>query len=312
MAVTFNGTALSSISFNETALSQVSFDGTVVFSGSQDEIIATNVTYGSGASVAPPPYNSEGYNVDTMPPEKKVMHTISLGDVTNYDKIIIDWDNQGSVNSYGEISAYAVVKGTRYNIFDDLDKSGHKEINIGSLTGATSLDIFTVAKSLSAYNGYISESVINLKNVVLHAGSVEPTPPVVSLTVDSGTSKVPPPYDENGYNYDGVAQGVTASDYITIDTTDKTTATVTWNKNGTNNDYGIIEAKYTIGGVDTTIFAENSLFDTHSELANPFTIPISSYTGSQTITFTASAESKSTYGGWSSKAVINIESVTLS
>ena len=312
MAVSFNGTTLSSISFNETALSSVSFDGTTVFSGSEDEIIATNVTYRSGISVAPPPYNSEGYNVDTLPPEKKVMHTLSLGDVTNYDKIIIDWDNQGSVNSYGEISAYVVVKGSRYDIFNELDKSGHKEINIGSLTGTTSLDIFTVAKSLSAYNGYVSESVINLKNVVLHAGSVEPTPEVISFVLSSGTSVAPPPYDSNGYNYDTPAPELKEYKHITVDVTGKSTLTMNWHiDNSSNNNYGIIIGAWGINESYTNLFIDTNQ-DYHDEAANPIVENISSYSGNITLDFEVTAQSLSPYSGWNSRSVLKVDSITLS
>lgn len=310
MAVSFNGTTLTGLYLNGSAATTASFNGTTVFAGSTEEVIVSTKTVRSGVSVAPPPYNSEGYNVDTLPPEATKMEQISF-DASTFHKITFEWDNKGSVNSYGEISAYVVLRGTRYNLYSDLDKSGKIEINTSSLSGTQTLDIFAVAKSLSAYSGYISESVVNLKNVIGHTQGVTPTPEVISFTLDSGTSSAPPPYDENGYNYNDAAPELKVEKHITVDVTDKNTLTMNWQRGAAcNDDYGIISCSWGINESYTNLFRKTNQ-DYDYDADNSQTRDVSSMTGNITLDFYVEAQSLSPYRGWNSRSVLQVDSITL-
>ncbi|MBO7449050.1 MAG: hypothetical protein J6U54_01665 [Clostridiales bacterium] len=314
MAVTFNGTSLNSIIFNNTTLNTVTFNDTTVYTANASVDILKTKSMQSGVSVAPPPYNDEGYNVNESPQEKRTLYSIPSGldPNTRYDKIIFQWDNNGSVNSYGEISAYVVINGIRRDIFSEIDKSGKCEIDISSIATPSTIDFFVVARSLSAYRGYISNSVLNVYNLMAHAGGSEPGPaPLSGFTLDSGISVAPPPYDDNGYNYNTPASEVTNTKSITIDATGKSSLTLVWHiDNSSNNNYGIINGAWGINNSLNNLFRD-TYQDYHYEDDHTITVPISSYSGNITLDFEVTAQSVSPYRGWNSRSVLRVDSITI-
>lgn len=127
-----------------------------------------------------------------------------------------------------------------------------------------------------------------------------------AFTLDSGESKVPPPYDAEGYNYDGTAPTKQESVQKSLgDLTQYNQLALVWDNQGSGNGYGEIYAKITIAGTDYTIFSGSSYY-----AGNIVTkIDITNVAGSQTATFKVYARSDSHYRGYTSQAVLNIKSI---
>lgn len=312
MSTTYNGTAILNMLYgpNETSMTLATYNGNTVFQRNLITIIADKLHYDSGWSNAQPPYNAQGYNTTTLPPEKLVLNSVSLGDVTNYNKIKFTWDNEGSLNSYGEIEGYVIFRGTRRNLFDGIEQHGTVEIDITGITGQQTLDVWLRAKSLSAYSGYVSDATVNIYNLSLYAGvQPEPAPEVIpdsAFTVNSGISSVPGPFDSNGYHYDTPCPEMVQTHAFTVDVTSISTLYLRWNNTGTYNDVGIIYGGYSIGGAYT------ELFSSALPLSGLATIDVSSLTGTLTLTVKALAQAQTSYGGFQTKTIVNIESIAKS
>lgn len=309
MAITYNGTSVAVLSYNTTPISQATYNTTPVYASGN--ILIESYSLATDSSMVPPPYDENGYNYNATAPEKTAFASLDLGDITAYTQITFEWDNEGSSNSYGDISCWAIIHGQRVDVYSNTFSGTRRftaTIDVSSLSGNQTMDIHLSAKSRSSYRGYISRATINMYNISASSGAIpDPGTTLADFTVDSGVSVVAPPYDANGYNYNATPSAQSNTYTLTIDTTDKNSLTFNWNNTGSTNSYGTNYGKYTDIDSNDVILFEDSISGSGS-----VTIDISSYTGSQSIVFTAYAKSNSSYSGNQSRAVLNIKNIVLS
>ena len=129
------------------------------------------------------------------------------------------------------------------------------------------------------------------------------------ITIDSGESQRPGPYDQDGYNYDHSISTPSASNTVTVGITESLTNYSTmyliWDMGGTSNPYGDVYSKVTIDGNKTTLFSNDSAIN--GEIIT--TINISAVTGVQSLSFTNYAYTRSDYRGYISRAVTNLKHI---
>ena len=140
-----------------------------------------------------------------------------------------------------------------------------------------------------------------------------------NVQIDSGVSVVPPPYDENGYNYDDAAPQMTQSQTITIseDLTDYTTMKIVFDNVGCSNGYGEVYSNATIGSVSGMLYriGQSPNFVQGITVYDGVivcTIDITNVTGVQNVVISNYAYSSSPYRYWNSRAVTNIYKIYIS
>lgn len=130
---------------------------------------------------------------------------------------------------------------------------------------------------------------------------------IADFTLQTDASRIGPPYDADGYNYDGPAptaytQTVTKN---LGDLTDYDQLALVWDNQGTNNNFGEVYAEITIDGVTTRIFSGSNTY-----IGNVVSkIDITGITGQQTATFKVYARSDSAYRYWYSQTYLNVKGI---
>ena len=151
-------------------------------------------------------------------------------------------------------------------------------------------------ESTDISKGYYDSTEVFTKDhsEVLHAG----------FTLDSSESRVPGPYDENGYNYNGSAPQKRKDEIIVLDVTDYSSISFTWNNDGSGNAWGTVWARVepTVGG---EVQEDTEIFDTAASSTGTTTIDTSSWTGNVSFKFEVYAHSESAYGSYTSRTVLN-------
>lgn len=138
-----------------------------------------------------------------------------------------------------------------------------------------------------------------------------------NVQVDSGVSVVPPPYDQDGYNYDNDPPQMTSSETISIseDLTDYDELKIIWNDARSSNGYGTIRSSVTIGSASGSLYSlgdpnpSSGVSDLNGDIIT--TIDISNITGTQNVVISNYAHSSSPYRYWGSRAVTNVFKIFL-
>ena len=124
-----------------------------------------------------------------------------------------------------------------------------------------------------------------------------------SFTI-SASSVAPPPYDENGNNYDTPAPLATDEKTISLgDVTNYDYIVFKWNNTGSYVPYGSCSATATIG--EETI----TLFDQAGSAKQKTKIDVKDLSGVYSIKFKVTAKSNSTYRGYGCGSTLNVEYV---
>lgn len=316
MAIIKDGTTVASITYNNTSVSTGLYDGTTVFTSDGYVVIQESAFLETDRSFVPPPYDADGYNYNASAPKKEAELTIVLGDITSYDHISFDFDNSGSSNSYGVISGTATINETTVMIFNGINQNGTIDVDTSDLSGEYSLKLKIEAKSNSSYRGYSSKSVLTVSNI---RGVFNSSTPVIvdGFVIDSGTSRVPPPYDDEGYNYGGIAPTLTDSvEYNFGNVTTVNSVTFNWQNyidenNFSWNNYGQIYAKYIdYYGIEQYIYSAN--LAQVSNATGTITIDTSNITGNLSLRFMVYAKSASSSRGAVSRAILKVSNVQTS
>ena len=313
MAITYNGTNISSIEYDDNHVSSVSYDGTTVYTESGSVLILESASLETDISVVPPPYDENGYNYNDQAPKKTNTLSIPLGDITSYNCISFEWNNDGTYNAYGIVKGTVTINETTTELFDTINESKKTYIDVSDLSGEYSLRFYVEATSKSSYRGYVSKTALSIKNIYGVYESIQPEDN--SFVVDSGTSVVPPPYDENGYNYSSIAPEKEEQHIFDLgNVTSKTTFTFDWSNYKDDehslNGYGQIYAKYVdLNGLDVYLF--NKSLSEEEDLSGSVTIDLTNFTGNKSIIFKVYAKSESSYRGNSSRSMIYISNISV-
>lgn len=120
----------------------------------------------------------------------------------------------------------------------------------------------------------------------------------------SAFSVAPPPYDENGNNYDTPAPLDEMEKTISLgDVTNYNYITFKWNNENSYVPYGSVTATATINDTTVTLFNGSGYSKANTK------IDVSNLSGVYSIKFKVSAKSSSTYRGYSCRSVLNVEKV---
>ena len=122
-----------------------------------------------------------------------------------------------------------------------------------------------------------------------------------AFSVQTQQSRVPPPYDENGYNYNDSAPVRWADETVEIDVTSYDSITFSWNNEGTYNGWGGVHGYYEFNSGSRI-----ELFDGAQDHRGEVTIDTSEISGTISLKFIAYAHSQSSYGGNVSGTTLNI------
>ena len=227
----------------------------------------------------------------------------------------IDTSKTCSITFTANVNYNKAVTVNLYKIAD-VELNGNlsnAKVDVSSLSGSQMMDIHLSAKSRSSYRGYVTRSSVNLYNI---CGSTAPTPEpetdYSNFTLESGDSRVPGPYDENGYNYNGTAP--TKEETYTLnlgDVTDLSEVTFHWDNTGSAQGYGDVYAKYKGLDDNDVILFKNTVEGAGDVNASygDVTIDLTSYTGSKSILFTVYAKSRSSYRGSVSHVTLNVSNI---
>lgn len=309
MAVSYQNTTITGISYQSTNISQGYFGSTLVFSSSGSDLILDYFHLETDVSVIPRPagvWDTPYTNNDpsASAPEKTATDYISLGDITSYDGVTFNWNNDGSYNSYGsiycDISVVDMenieVEGTKVRLYTTLQGFGYKTINLQSLSGSYKLKVVLYAKSFSNYSGYSSKATVTLSAISGVIGGIVP-PLARRVTPDFSmisSISAPGPYDENNYNYNW--SGGTDTDTITVDlgdVTDSNELVFEWasmsDEVGTSIGFGgEAKASYTnMSNTEVNMFSINTA-GTHINNGR-VVIDLTGVTGQKSITFKTTA-----------------------
>lgn len=123
--------------------------------------------------------------------------------------------------------------------------------------------------------------------------------PGFSLQTD--TSRVPPPYDENGYNFNDRAPEKWKDKTVEIDVTSYDAIVFDWSNEGTGSAWGTVVGYYEINSANRT-----QIFEGANAQNGTITIDTSEMTGTIAIKFLAYAWSESSYQGYTSHTTLNI------
>ena len=329
MAVIYDSTTITSISYGGTSITQGYFDSTLVFSSSGSDLIQEYFHLETEVSMIPrpdgvweTPYTNNDPNAQA--PAKTATDYILLGDVTSYDGITFNWDNEGSFSPYGTIycditvvdSNNEPVEGSTVRLFELPQGSGYKTIDVSDLSGTYKLKVELYAKSRSNYSGYSAKAIVTMTNISGVIGGIVP-PGARRVTPDFtmiSSVYAPEPYDQNGYNYNW--SGGTDVDTLTIplgDVTDYSEMIFEWSSdiNGTPtglNSGGEAKASYTdMSGTETFLFNINSP-GSHTNNGR-VVIDLSSVTGEKSIIFKTSAYANNPYRSYGTTTRLSISNM---
>lgn len=127
---------------------------------------------------------------------------------------------------------------------------------------------------------------------------------VSEVSAQTSESRVPPPYDSNGYNYSASAPTVSQSLVIPLDDIGEyDTLTFSWDNAGSGNAYGMIR------GVISNWNGED--IDLYSSLNQSGNISLPLYEGVTQLAIYLQARSDSSYQYYTSRAQITLRNVML-
>lgn len=166
MAINYQSEQPKAIFLNATDLNSVSYSDVEVFRKNVSRLIVSEVSAQTTESQVPGPYDSNGYNYSASAPKVDTWLNIDLGDVSGYDSLVFDWDNEGSGNAYGTVEGkISQWNGEDIDLYNGLNHSG--SVTLPLYEGVTQLNIYLWAKSGSSYRYYTSHAHITLRNVML-------------------------------------------------------------------------------------------------------------------------------------------------
>jgi hypothetical protein len=126
---------------------------------------------------------------------------------------------------------------------------------------------------------------------------------LASTTLQTETSVVPPPYDENGYNYNASAPKKTATLSVPLgDITSYNSITFRWDNEGSGNAYGDISGTVKVGEITKNLFSGLNA-------SGEVTLDVSSLSGEYALRFDVEAQSRSSYKLYRSTAVLNLYNI---
>lgn len=317
MGITYNSANVLNVTYNSATVTSVTYNSATVFNGGGSTVILASAFLETDVSQVPPPYDEGGYNYNSQAPKKEADLSIPLGDITNYNVVAFEFNNDDSINTYGEISGSATIGTIVVPIFNNLNQNGTISIDTSSLSGEYALRIHIEAKSWSSYRWYSTKAVLHMATI---RGIASGSAPGSSshIQIDSGESYVPGPYDSDGYNYGGIAPAKYEEQTIDIgDVTNKTTVTISWanwydtyttlgeqERILATNDYGRIYATYT-DQYGTEQFIYDKAYIGVDLDSGSITIDVTNNTGHLNITFRVYAKSESNYEWYRSRAVLD-------
>lgn len=306
--LTYNGTNVESVTYNSANAETVTYNSIEVFTQNRSVVLLERASFKTEYSVAPPPYDSSGYNYGEEAPTKTYVYTVNLGDLEDYNRLEFRWNNDGSLTTYGSVKGtFRIDDGSEQLLYEGLDKQGYRSVDISNLSTKNSKLYFTLtAKSESSYKGYISMAAMTIINVTLFGGtrpSPGPEPEEIlilkSVTINSGHSA----------SQGGDDPPVRSAEY-TIQLGDISAFSkliFNWNNRGSLNTFGGNRGYYTLyakNNITKTLFENTEEYKNGTE-----TIEIGTLSGNAVITFYAYAKSESSDPGWISSAVLNISNV---
>lgn len=325
MAVSYQDTTITGITYQEASITEGYFDSTLVFSSSYTDLILDRYYLETEMSQVPPPYDNNGYNYGGTPPTKTAIGYINLGNITNYDGVTYNWNNEGSFNSYGLMycdisivdSEDVEVEGSKIRLYNDLQGFGYKTMSLEGLSGTYKLKVELYAKSNSPYRGYCSKATVTLTDIRGVVGGIVP-PSGVKVTDDFEMQSYitnPGPFDENDYNYNW--SGWYDKDEVVVnlgDVTSYTELVFEWLSIGNDPVYctwtgpgGEARASYKLtSGESTIIYSVSSVYG-ETRNNGRVVIDLSEVTGQQTLTFTTYAYGCSPYRYYGTRTVLNIK-----
>ena len=191
MSIKYGNVTIDTLHYGTTNTDNGYYGSTKVFGGgsssSPDVVVTASAKVETEQSQIPGPYDSEGYHYGAEAPTRTAEINISLGDVTNYNYIQLDFDMSKSYNSFGTAYAYVSLGSNRTGyLFGSWTygytlntKKARMFIDVSDLTGNQTLRCYAYAKSESPYRGYCSKTVVEFTNVIKTNKSF--------LTLSSGT-----------------------------------------------------------------------------------------------------------------------------
>lgn len=128
---------------------------------------------------------------------------------------------------------------------------------------------------------------------------------VSEISAETADSRVPPPYDSNGYNHSGTAPTVNKTLTIDLgDTTGYDTLTFSWDNEGSGDSYG-----YIMGKVSNWNGEDVVLYDDELHQSGNISLPL--YAGVTQLNIYLEARSDSSYQYYVSCAHITLRNVML-
>ena len=330
MSITYENTQITTLTYGNESVNTATYHNVVVFQRNASVDIYGAFTI-SASSVAPPPYDENGYNYNEAAPLSATEQTINLGDITNYDYIVIKWDNEGTYVPYGIVSATATINEQSVTLFNGGGYAKSKtKINVSELSGTYSLKVKVTAKSSSPYRGYACRSMINVSYVQGMIGSGEPPAGVTfpDFTVGTAVSYAPPPYRGSDFTEQYNIYGdCGAPQYITHtldlgDVTNYSTLTFTWDTWNTNDPTDVNKAWSGIGSRVVAYYEDPkthnnvSLFDdeTHSSsnrITDDVTIDLSQLSGNASLKVTVGAISGNDYRPYGANCILYVTDISM-
>lgn len=328
MSVTYRDTGITGIAYHGTNITEGYYRSTQVFSSSSSELILESFNLATNISVIPRPYGNydnpyTNNDPNASAPAEEAIEYINLGNVSSYDGVTFNWNNEGSFLAYGEMygdvsivdSENVEVEGSKIRLFTVPEGFGYKTLDLSSLSGVYKIKVHLYAKSFSNYSGYSARTVITMTDIKGVIGGIVPpsgTKVTDDFTIESHIAS-PPPYDENGYNYSW--SGGTDTDEVVIDLGDVTSyneLSFEWLSSiddmGTGIAYGgEAKASYTFNSASTYMFDL-------TEWGNHFNngrvvIDLSGVTGQKSITIRTVAYANNAYRAYGTTTRLTINNM---
>lgn len=156
------------------------------------------------------------------------------------------------------------------------------------------------ASTISYNTSSVSTGTYNGTTVFNGSGAVVI---LASATLQTDVSQVPPPYDEQGYNYNATAPKKEADLSISLgDITSYSSISFDFTNDGSFNGYGYIRGTATIN--NTTIVIFDSINQTGTRI-----IDTSDLSGEYALRIHIEAKSNSSYRGYTTKAILNMTNI---
>lgn len=326
MAITYQNVQIQGLTKGSTTVDTATYQNTLVYSRSGSVLINAGFTK-QVSSVAPPPYDENGYNYDTAAPNVIETVNIDLGDISSYDYLTFDWNNDDSYNFFGWVEAKVVIGDNviTQTIFDSANPtSGTKKIDISELSGEYVAHFTVRAQSRSPYMYYGTRTTLTVSNICGVYGEVVPSEDLGNFALGPIASSAPPPYrgteQSDWYNIYG-DNGAPAYETHTIrmgDVTQYSALTFDWTNTGTEPEEATgsgfgsrVMAKYHNPATDTDVSIFDHVAYSGTE-SGTVTIDISSLTGSQSVIVTIGAISGNDYAPYGARTYLAVSDITLS